>query len=288
MLPVRLMKQDDKKAKAEPKRAQLEHATGKRGAILNLLHSIFHFIARHVSGFWAAIAAYLTVGFFVGLACAALFSAMASAVQTGLTQTFDVAVLQWLEAIRTPLLDEIMLELTALGGGSVLVMIVLIASLFLWITDHKWSVYLLIVSVVGGQILNQLLKLEFHRARPTEVVLGQHVASLSFPSGHAMTSIIAYGAIAYLVGRLGPTPTLRRMVWGVAVVLVCAIGLSRMYLGVHYPSDVIAGFLCGAAWLAFVASALAAVEYFSHRRPATKVEEKDLHAEKERAEGVRA
>jgi undecaprenyl-diphosphatase len=256
--------------------------------VLHILHSIFHFIARHVSGFWAAIAAYLTVGFFVGLACAALFSAIASAVETGLTQRFDVAVLQHLEAIRTPFLDEVMLELTALGGGSVLVMIVLIASLFLWITDHKWSVYLLVVSVVGGQILNQVLKLSFNRERPTEVVLGQHVASLSFPSGHAMTSIIAYGAIAYLVGRLGPTRALRRLVWAVASVMVAAIGFSRMYLGVHYPSDIAAGFLCGAAWLAFVASTLAAVEYFSNRRPETKVEEKDLHAEKERAEGTRA
>lgn len=287
MLRWPLMNQDTK-AKAEPKPAQLEHALGKRGALLHFLHSIFHFIARHVSGFWAAIAAYLTVGFFVGLACAALFSAMASAVQTGLTQTFDVAILQQLEAIRTPFLDEVMLELTALGGGSVLVMIVLIASLFLWITDHKWSVYLVIISVVGGQILNQVLKLQFHRARPTEVVMGQHVATLSFPSGHAMTSIIAYGAIAYLVGRLGPTPTLRRLVWAVAAVIVCAIGFSRIYLGVHYPSDIVAGFLGGAAWLAFVASALAAVEYFSSRRPATKAEEKDLHAERERSEGARA
>ena len=180
-----------------------------------------------------------------------------------------------------------MLEVTALGGGSVLIMIVLIASLFLWITDHKWSVYLLIISVVGGQILNQVLKQLFHRERPSAVEWGQHVTTLSFPSGHAMTSIITYGAIAYLVGRLGPTQQLRRMVWGVAALLILAIGISRMYLGVHYPTDVLAGFLGGAAWLAFVASGLAAVEYFSHRRPETKQEEHDLHAEKERAEGKR-
>jgi undecaprenyl-diphosphatase len=278
----------DAVARAEPKRSELERAHGKRGTLLHLLHTIFRFIARHVTGFWGAIAAYLTVGFFVGLACTAIFAAFASAVHAGLTQSFDVAILKSLASIRTPLLDEIMLELTALGGGSVLIMIVIIASLFLWVTDHKWSVYLLVISLVGGQILNQVLKLLFQRPRPSVVVWGQQVTTLSFPSGHAMTSIIAYGAVAYLVGRLGKTPQLRRMVWGVAAVLVCAIGFSRMYLGVHYPTDVLAGFLGGAAWLAFVASGLAAVEYFSERRPATKHEEHDLHAEKERASGVRS
>jgi undecaprenyl-diphosphatase len=274
-------------ARAIPKKSELEHAQGKRGAMLHMLHTIFQFIARHVSGFWAAIAAYLTVGFFFGLACTAVFAAFASAVANGLTQTFDVAILKWLATLRTPMLDEVMLELTALGGGSVLVMIVIIASLFLWITKHKWSVYLLVISVVGGQILNQVLKQAFNRPRPSAVVWGQHVTTTSFPSGHAMTSIIAYGAVAYLVGRLGETQKLRRTVWGVAAALVCAIGLSRMYLGVHYPTDVLAGFLGGAAWLAFVASGLAAVEYFSARRPETKAEEHDLQAEKERAAGVR-
>ena len=84
----------DAAARAEPKKSQLEHARGKRGAVLHFLHSIFQFIARHVTGFWGAIAAYLTVGFFVGLACMAIFAAFASAVQTGLTQSFDVAILK--------------------------------------------------------------------------------------------------------------------------------------------------------------------------------------------------
>src|SRR3954468_15078999 len=125
-----------KKAAAhkEPKPSELEHASGKRGAALRLLHSIFHFIASHVTGYWAAIAAFLTVGFFAGLACTAIFAVFASAVQSGLTQSIDNSVLRHLAAIRTPQLDVIMLELTALGGGSVLIMILVIASLFLWIT----------------------------------------------------------------------------------------------------------------------------------------------------------
>jgi undecaprenyl-diphosphatase len=159
--------------------------------------------------------------------------------------------------------------------------------LFLWITKHKWSVYLLWISVVGGQVLNQVLKQIFHRPRPSVVVWGQNVTTLSFPSGHAMTSIITYGAIAYLVGRLGSTVVMRRAVWAVAGVLILSISFSRMYLGVHYPTDVLAGLFGGAAWLAFAASGLAAVEYFAHRRPETQAEEKDLHAEKERSEGVR-
>ncbi|MEO5511316.1 MAG: phosphatase PAP2 family protein [Longimicrobiales bacterium] len=283
----------DKPAKAKAARRKhfdIERTAfpeGVRGKMLRLLYSIFRFIARHFPGFWSGLAAFLTMSFLVSVLAVAIFGAFARLVQEGLTQSFDVAILKQLASIRSPFLDRVMLEITALGGGSVLFMMVAIAALFLWLTDHKWSVYLLIAGVLGGQLLNQVLKLAYHRERPSAVEWGQNVTTLSFPSGHAMTSTIAYGCIAYLVGRLGPTPRVRGSVWGVALVLICAIGLSRMYLGVHYPSDVLAGFFAGVAWLAFVASGLTAVEFFAARRPKTKEEEQDLSAEKEREAGVR-
>jgi undecaprenyl-diphosphatase len=280
--------------KAKPavrrKHLDIERTTfpeGARGALLRLLYSTFRLIARHFPGFWTALAAFLTASFLIALVAVALFAGFAQLVQGGFTQSFDVAILKQLASMRSPHLDEAMLEITALGGGSVLFMMIAIAALFLWLTDHKWSVYLLIAAVFGGQILNQVLKLAFHRERPSAVEWGQTVTTLSFPSGHAMTSTIAYGCIAYLVGRLGSTPRLRWSVWGVALVLICSIGFSRMYLGVHYPSDVLAGFFGGVAWLAFVASGLTAIEFFADRRPETKQEEQDLSAEKERAAGVR-
>ena len=102
-----------------------------------------------------------------------------------------------------------------------------------------------------------------------------------------MTAMIAYGSVAFLVGRLEPTPALRRATWIVATMVILAIGISRVYLGVHYPSDVIAGFVAGLAWLAFVTSGITAIEFFASRKPEVRAEEQDLDAERERAAGVR-
>jgi membrane-associated phospholipid phosphatase len=101
----------------------------------------------------------------------------------------------------------------------------------------------LLVSMGGGFALNQLLKFCFHRDRPSTALLAQY--GLSFPSGHAMMSMAFYGCLAWLVVQYG-----RR--WGVGAVLVVfclLIGLTRVYLRVHYPTDVVAGFAAGAAWL---------------------------------------
>ena len=255
--------------------------------VARLFYSMLRLIARHIPGFWAALVTYLTLSFAIGIAATALFIAIAEAVREGMTQGIDESILQALATIRSPWLDEIMLEITAMGAGAVMLLMVLVVSLFLWLSDHRWSVYLLIVSVLGGLIINQVLKGVFSRPRPTVVEWGETVSSLSFPSGHAMTSMITYGCIAYLVGRLGSTPAMRLAVWIVAGLMIGAIGFSRMYLGVHYPSDVLAGFLCGAAWLAFVASSLKALAFFAKRRPETRREEHDLNAEAERAAGKR-
>jgi undecaprenyl-diphosphatase len=103
------------------------------------------------------------------------------------------------------------------------------------------------------------------------------VHSPSFPSGHAMSAMVVYGSVAYLVGRLEPGPHLRLTTWAVATVVILGIGTSRMYLGVHYPSDVVGGFLAGLAWLAFLIAIMRALQFFAQRRPQTHQEEHDLH-----------
>jgi undecaprenyl-diphosphatase len=252
---------------------------GVSGAARDALYTILRFIARHVRGFWAALAAFLTVGLAVGVAAAAVFGLIASIVHGGATQTADERVLQWFAARRSPLLDEIMFDFTTLGDGVVLIMIALVASVFLWLTRHHWSVYILMVGMIGGKILNTVLKTAFDRTRPSVVEWFYEVTSPSFPSGHAMGAFITYGTVAYLVGRLSPTPLLRHVTWFFATIMILGVGISRMYLGVHYPSDVIAGFLAGLAWLAFVASSVTALRFFAPRRPETVAEEQDLDAE---------
>jgi undecaprenyl-diphosphatase len=260
---------------------------GRLSVFRDALYSTLRLIARHVRGFYGAVAAFLTIGFIVGLSAASIFIVFAAIVTGGATQGYDERVLSWLETHRTPMLDEAALEVTSLGNGFTLAVLILAVSVFLWQTQHRWSVYLLLISYVGGQVLNRVLKNFFDRPRPSVVDHIDMVHSMSFPSGHAMTSMVVYGSIAYLVARLEPTARLRRSTWLLAGVLIIAIGASRMYLGVHYPSDILAGFIAGLAWLAFVAAAFTAIRFFASRHPEVEAEEKDLHAEDERLAGIR-
>jgi membrane-associated phospholipid phosphatase len=240
------------------------------------LYSTLRFIGRHVRGFWSAILAFLGLGLSAASVATVLFALVATAVEVGFTEQVDARVVRWFAEGRTPLMDLVMLEITTLGNGLVLTVLVGTVSLFLWLTGHHWSVYILVVGVVGGMILNNVLKGLFARPRPDMIEPVSEVLTLSFPSGHAMSAVIAYGAVALLVARLEPTAALRRATWITAAVVVLAIGVSRIYLGVHYPSDVLAGFVAGIAWLAFVAASVRAVHFYAPRRPATALEERGL------------
>jgi len=263
-----------------------ERRTGGRGRLRRVpdaLYAILRFIARRIRGFWGALAAFLTIGMAVGAVAAALFATFAAIVQGGFTQALDERALTWIAGHRSPALDRIMLEITSLGNGAVLVLLVAIASVFLWLTNHRWSVYILFLGVLGGKLLNTVLKETFDRARPSVIEHVDVVMSKSFPSGHAMSSFIVYATVAYLVSRLEPSARLRRTTWCVAILLILAVGVSRMYLGVHYPSDVIGGYIAGLAWVMFVSSSITAVRFFAPRRPQTHAEEHDLDAERGRA-----
>jgi undecaprenyl-diphosphatase len=201
-------------------------------------------------------------GVVAGVVLLAAFALLSAAMLMGWTQGFDERALHWFATHRVPLLDYVMTRATSLGNGVVLLMIVLVSATFLALTYHRWFAYLLVAGVVGGIIANNLLKLAFARPRPEVVDLLDEVASKSFPSGHAMNSIIVYGTVAYIVSRLEATRTTRAITWIVAGAFILLIGGSRMYLGVHYPTDIIAGFLAGAAWVAFVASSSRAARRF--------------------------
>jgi undecaprenyl-diphosphatase len=234
---------------------------------LDGLYSTLRLIARHVHGFWTALVAFLGLGLTLGALLAAAFAALAGAVSIGFLRSIDERVLVWLYGLRSPFLDDVMTRLTTLGDSTVMIMIVLVSSTFLWLMHHRWSAYLLLAGVIGGLVVNNVLKLVFARPRPDIVDWGTHVSSASFPSGHAMSAIIVYGSVAYVVSRLEPTATMRRATWALAVLIILGIGISRMYLGVHYPTDIIAGFIAGAAWVLFVAWSARAARFFATHDP---------------------
>jgi undecaprenyl-diphosphatase len=209
---------------------------------------------------------FLVAGLIVAAASTAAFVEVAEHVRAGSTQLLDESVLRWMAAHRSSTLDAVMVEITALGTGTVVFMIVAVASLFLVLTQHKYSALLLLVSTFGGLVLNGVLKLGFNRPRPTIVVHAVQTVSSSFPSGHAMSSAIVYSTVAYLAARLHKRWWARVLVMAAALILIVLICFSRLYLGVHYPSDVFAGVLVGLAWAAFCMATLEAIQKFGIRR----------------------
>lgn len=198
-----------------------------------------------------------------------VFSELAERVMGGGTQAFDEMVLRWVATKHTPMMDGAMLEITALGTTTVVMMIVCVAALFLTLTRHKYSALLLLVATAGGSLLDLVLKLRFDRPRPHVFTWGTHAVMSSFPSGHAMSATIVYSTVAYLAARLQKRLWARWLTIFLAAIVVLLICGSRVYLGVHYPSDVLAGVIVGLAWAAFCMATLEAVQRFAERRDST-------------------
>ena len=220
----------------------------------------------HVRSFYAAVGIFVTVGAVLALAGTWAFAALAMHVRRGATQRFDDAILHWVAAHQVPWLHVAMLQVTELGTGVVVMMVVAIAALFLWLTKHKHSASLLLVTTAVGILINSMLKDVFHRTRPSIFPTGVEVFSSSFPSGHSMSAAIVYGTVAYLAARLQQHHWSRIVTALVAFALILLIAASRIYLGVHYPSDTLAGMVIGFAWAAFCMATLEAIQLVARRR----------------------
>lgn len=143
---------------------------------------------------------------------------------------------------------NVMLQLTALGGGPVLWLVTFIVTGYLLATRRRASAAFLIASVALGMLLNSLLKDLFMRPRPELVAHLVEVQTTSFPSGHAMNSAIVYLTLGGLLARSESRRVVRVYLLATAIALTIIVGFSRIYLGVHWPSDVAAGWCIGAAW----------------------------------------
>jgi membrane-associated phospholipid phosphatase len=164
---------------------------------------------------------------------------------------FDTSAARHLHAwVRdAPTTVPVLQAVTFLGSTVWIYMIGIPAALFVWRRHHVRLAVFLAVTVVGGGVLNSVLKAVVDRPRPSLVDPVAVADGRSFPSGHAMTSTVVYGALL-LVFLPVVARRLRPVVIGAAVVLVAAIGFTRLALGVHYISDVLGGFVLGLAWLA--------------------------------------
>jgi len=139
-------------------------------------------------------------------------------------------------------------DLTSLGSIIVLVIIVLAIAGYLFLARKQAAAWLMLVAVLGGIALSDLLKFAFGRPRPDFISPGARVFTTSFPSGHATLSAITYLTIAALLARTQSSPRIGVYFIVLAALLTILIGVSRIYLGVHYPTDVLGGWCIGAAW----------------------------------------
>jgi undecaprenyl-diphosphatase len=150
--------------------------------------------------------------------------------------------------IGPPWLQGAVRDVTALGSSAVLVLITTATIIYLLLIRRPATALLMFVAVAGGQVLSSLLKLEVDRPRPDLVSHLVNETSLSFPSGHAMLSAVTYLTLGSLAARFLPDRRTKNFVLGLAVLITVLVGLSRVYLGVHWPSDVLAGWCAGFAW----------------------------------------
>jgi undecaprenyl-diphosphatase len=183
------------------------------------------------------------------------FARLADEVIEGKTRSFDTAVMLAMrnpsnhaDPIGPPWFAEGARDITALGSTVVLMLASFGVIGFLALSGARAAAVLVFASVTGGMLLTTILKQEFARGRPDIVPHAVQVFSASFPSGHATQSAVTYLTLGALLARVQKRRILKAYSLGGAIALTLLIGTSRVYLGVHWPTDVLAGWCVGAAW----------------------------------------
>lgn len=191
-----------------------------------------------------------------GLVAALLlgFGVLADEVVEGATLNWDRSILLLLRVPGDPTspigpiwLQEAVRDITALGSFSLLSIIVVATVAHLFLVGRRSTAWFVAVAVVSGTAISTALKVVFDRPRPDLTGVAR-VFTSSFPSGHATVSAVVFLTLGAILADRAPTPRLRAYYLYVAAILTILVGVSRVYLGVHYPTDVLAGWLIGTAW----------------------------------------
>lgn len=183
------------------------------------------------------------------------FLTIAGEMAEGETRTFDQRLLLALRTAGEPSnpigprwFEESMRDITALGGFTVLTLLTLTAVIALLRSGRKLDAATMAMAVIGAELSSDLLKVAYARPRPLLVPHESYVYSNSFPSGHSAVSAATYLMLAILIANAVKRRQSKVMIFSVAILIVIAVGVSRAYLGVHWPTDVLAGWALGGAW----------------------------------------
>ncbi len=214
---------------------------------MNTLRDVFRWLGRHEL--------VVLLGGLVVVAGTWGFIALADVVSEGRTQGFDERLLRSLRRPDNPAqpvgpgwMGEVARDLTALGGVAVLLSVTVAVAGFLYLDRKFAAMGFLLAAVGGGLVLSSLLKACFARPRPDVVPYLSQIYTTSFPSGHSMMSAVVYLTLGAVLARMVRRPRLKFYFLAIALLLTGLVGCSRVYMGVHYPTDVLAGWTAGLVW----------------------------------------
>ncbi len=228
------------------------------------LSALFLWIRRHVEMMSLAL---------MGIIVTALWTLgeITQEVVQGSTRNLDRDILLLLRTpgdLSDPIgplwLEEMGRDFTALGGVAVLTLTTLVVAMFFLLRRRWTSMLYILVTVGGGILISGLAKEYFDRPRPDLVPHGSIVQTASFPSGHSMMAAVAYLTLGVLIARMQPRLILKIYVIGISFLITLLVGISRVYMGVHWPTDVAAGWLAGGAWATMCLLVARALEKSGH------------------------
>jgi undecaprenyl-diphosphatase len=206
---------------------------------------------------------YLMLG---GLFCLAITGAFAWLAEEVLENEFamlEQTLLRWIAGLHNPVNDAIMMFFTRIGGFAGMGVFLIVLAAVLLYYGYRLLTLGVALAGIGGMVINYGLKTAFQRARPTVFPSPLELNSYSFPSGHAMISLVGFGVAAFVAMRL-----LKRRSWKIAVLVLgvvstILVGLSRVYFGVHFPTDILGGYIAGSAWLLVSILTVNAAEWYA-------------------------
>jgi undecaprenyl-diphosphatase len=199
------------------------------------------------------LSAALVIGLMAAALALGLFAWLGREIIAGVTPAVDDRLRAALHGLASPRLTRVMIAASLYGGPAWLAPIGAVLALAFLVRGWHRGAVLVIVTMAGAGLLDTLLKLTFARDRPAAFFGYPLPVSHSFPSGHAFFAGSFFGGLAVLVSGRARSGALRAAIWVSAIALILLIGLSRVYLGVHYPSDVLAGYAAATVWVAAIA-----------------------------------
>ncbi len=220
---------------------------------MSKINRILRRIIKFFGSLRLALGTLLFVGMTLAIAALFFFGWLAGEMLEGDTRRFDESVRNFIHEFAFPTLTSLMQLASFLGSTLFLIVFGVIIIVALYLRTHRRGAILFTITTVGASVLLVILKLTFRRARPEPFFHTILPASHSFPSGHSLAAFCFYGALAEILTERTDKLWLQIIIWTAAAIMILLIGISRIYLGVHHPSDVVAGYAVGLIWVMTIA-----------------------------------